>query len=371
MTRTRRGFTLIELLVVIAIIAVLIALLLPAVQAAREAARRMQCTNNLKQLTLAAHNFLSSYSYYPPAWGPTPTLNVPLYARPTPQVIVLPYLEGGNLYSAYNFTWNVNEIYNNGAVDPNYTAGTQLISAYICPSDPSSAKLGGFVGYDNYFGSTGASACVESGTASAGTQETNSNLLGVFNITIDYSQPTTLNGANNPNFLQITNKVTPASIVDGTSNSLMFAEVTRGLAVQNTATEVPITSKLAVLEWPSGSSGFTTTVMPASCQTQTSWLKYRGQEYYRALPSTAFFSATLTPNSLLWDCLNLTTSTVSGVSNGNQTCSHTAARSYHPGGVNASFCDGSVKFIKNTVNPTTWLALGSINGGEVISSDSY
>jgi prepilin-type processing-associated H-X9-DG protein len=179
-----------------------------------------------------------------------------------------------------------------------------------------------------------------------------------------------IGGAYNPNYLQVTNQVTPNVITDGLSNSLMYAETTRGLAVANTAAEVPITSMLAVLEWPAGTGGFTTTVMPASCQTQTAWLKYRGQEYYRALPSTAFFSTTLTPNSLLKDCLNLTTSTVNGNSNGNQTCAHTAARSYHPGGVNASFCDGSVKFIKNTVNPTVWLALGSIGGGEVISADS-
>ncbi len=120
-----------------------------------------------------------------------------------------------------------------------------------------------------------------------------------------------------------------------------------------------------------GNTAFTTNAMPPTCQTQTAWLKYRGQEYYRALPSTAFFSTTLTPNSPMWDCLNLSTSTVSGNSNGNQTCAHTAARSYHPGGVNITFCDGSVKFIKNTINPTVWLALGSIGGAEVISSDSY
>lgn len=143
------------------------------------------------------------------------------------------------------------------------------------------------------------------------------------------------------------------------------------MAVQNTAAEVPLLSPLAVLEWSGASASFTTTVMPTSCQTQTSWLKYRGQEYYRSLPSTAYFSHTLTPNSQLRDCLNLTVTTINGNSLGIQTCSHTAARSYHPGGVNVSFCDGSVRFIKNTINPLTWLALGSIAGGEVISSDAY
>jgi prepilin-type processing-associated H-X9-DG protein len=233
------------------------------------------------------------------------------------------------------------------------------------------AKLGGFVGFDNYFGSTGATACVESGSSSPGTQEANSSLLGFFNVTIDYSQPMQINGSYNPIYLQIMNQVTPASITDGLSNSVMYGEITRSMAVQNTAAEVPIASKLSVLEWPSGNTAFTTNVMPPSCQTQTGWLRYRGQEYYRALPSTAFFSTTLTPNSQMWDCLNLSTSTVNGVSNGNQTCAHTAARSYHPGGVNISFCDGSVKFIKNTINPTVWLALGSIRGGEVVSADSY
>jgi prepilin-type processing-associated H-X9-DG protein len=100
-------------------------------------------------------------------------------------------------------------------------------------------------------------------------------------------------------------------------------------------------------------------------------LKYRGQEYYRTLPSTAFFSHTLTPNSQQRDCLNLSTTSVNGNSLSLQTCADTAARSFHPGGVNVSFCDGSVRFVKNSINPITWLALESIAGGEVVSADAY
>ncbi len=358
MTPRRRGFTLIELLVVIAIIAVLIALLLPAVQAAREAARRAQCVNNLKQMGLAALNFESTYGQLPPGYGPTPVLVVPLYPRATPQVTILPYLENSSLYSAFNFQENLNEIFNFGVADMNYTAGQQLVKAYICPSDPSQAKLGGFIGYDNYFGSIGATACPELGTT-AQIQEANQALRGAFNVTLDYNAPAQINGVNNPNYQAVLGKVTLAMITDGTSNSALFGEITRSTAVANTGAEVPPLSYLNVFALP---SGFTTNVYLPACQNPTAGtrLKYRGQEYYRAIPSEAFYSHTITPNSTYYDCAN------SGFS-----CAHIAARSYHAGGVNVGFIDGSIRFIKNTINPATWSALGTIGNGEIISADQY
>jgi prepilin-type N-terminal cleavage/methylation domain-containing protein/prepilin-type processing-associated H-X9-DG protein len=354
----RSGFTLIELLVVIAIIAVLIALLLPAVQSAREAARRAQCTNNLKQMALAALNFESTYGQFPPGYGPTPTINTPSYPRATPQAQILPYLENTAMYNAFNLLFNLNGIYNNGTADPNYTAGTQLVSAFICPSDLSDAKLHGVIGYDNYFGSSGATACLELGSG-ASWQEAYTARAGVFNVQIDYNAPAQVNGQNNPDFLRVTNRVRVASITDGTSNTALFSETKRSIAVNNTATEIPIPSLLNVYIVPT--AGYDNGTPVTACNTFPGLrLRYRGQEYYRSLPTTGYYSHTIPPNYKLWDC-----------GNDSFTCAHTAARSYHPGGVNGTFCDGSVRFFKDTVDPGTWRALGTIAGGEVVSADSF
>ncbi|WZO98931.1 DUF1559 domain-containing protein [Isosphaeraceae bacterium EP7] len=359
--KSRRGFTLIELLVVISIIAVLIALLLPAVQSAREAARRMQCTNNLKQQGLAALNFESTYGTLPPGVGPYPIATTG--ARASVAAVILPFLEQASMYGAFNFQININ-LY--GPTTANNTAQTQLVSAYICPSDPSSNRftLGTTqLGYNNYFASTGNSPSNFEGTLPS--QESNTARMGVFTIKLNTSEPQYIPAGSttlNPSYRTAIG-VSMAGITDGTSNTAMFAETKRGKAGTNTPAEVPIPDPLNVYTFSGDFTGDTAIIPPTDCATfaNQTRLRYRGQQYYRSLPATGYYSHTLPPNYKLWDCVN--------TPNYNQ--GHIAARSYHPGGVNVSFCDGSVKFVKDTINPIVWRGVGSRAGGEILSADAY
>jgi prepilin-type N-terminal cleavage/methylation domain-containing protein/prepilin-type processing-associated H-X9-DG protein len=368
--RTRcRGFTLIELLVVISIIAVLIALLLPAVQSAREAARRSQCVNNLKQMGLAALNFESANSQLPPGYGPMPIYGG--YGRCNPQALILPYLESGSLYNAFNLMWSIND-YTVYLV--NITAQTQVVAPYVCPSDGSISKiptpLGRTLGYSNYFASLGGSASQTYG-GTLPSEETKGEFLGVFNVQLEESAPQKLpNGSQNPDYQKVISKVTLAAIRDGTSNTGLFAETKRS----------KFASMVGILPapWYTGSTPYdpdmvylvnsanwNNQVWPKVCN---NWdnaqvvdlIAYRGDEYYRNLPMTTNYTHTIPPNFNSYDC-----------GNSSFAQSHQAARSYHPGGANACFCDGSVRFFKNSINPTAWMALGTISGGEVVSADAY
>lgn len=363
----RRGFTLIELLVVIAIIAVLIALLLPAVQSAREAARRAQCTNNLKQMGLAAANFESTYSNLPPNWGPNPIDTTT--QRANILALITPFLEQGNLYN----TWNLQVDANGGNATTklfNLTARTQQVQAYICPSDAGAAyqlEAAQSVlpcGKTNYYASLGNTASQYNNYGSSALRETNSVMCGIFNMRFDTSQPQYLNPPTNtqpnPSYLQcLGTKI--AEITDGTSNTAMFSEIKRSRYGSSAPTlAADPNNKIDPIQLASDFTAATLQVPPPGCLTLTSRLNYRGLQYYRNIVQTTNYSHTVPPNYKELDCGD------SGIAAG-----HIATRSYHPGGVNTVFADGSVRFIKDSINLTTWRALGTKGGGEVISADSY
>ena len=358
--RSRRAFTLIELLVVIAIIAVLIALLLPAVQAARKAARRSQCTNNLKQMGLAALNFESTNSTLPPNWAPYPYISGG-GSRANVLAYLMQYLEQGALYNTWNFTLDANNRKEND------TARTTVLNVYTCPSDASAASFnnsaisGGISaneGHTNYFASIGNTAGQQYNNGGT-LNETNSANIGIFNVTYDSSQGKYLdpptNSQLNPLYLAVKG-TSLASIIDGTSNTAMFAEIKRS---RFNYPSPPAFDPSNTIDQMNLIGGFTNLQIPdAACATLTSRITYRGNEYFRFIVQMTNYSHTVPPNFTSFDCGD------SGIN-----ASHNASRSYHPGGVNVCYADGSVHFIKSTINMVTWRALGTRAGGEIISAD--
>jgi prepilin-type N-terminal cleavage/methylation domain-containing protein/prepilin-type processing-associated H-X9-DG protein len=312
MLRRRSAFTLIELLVVIAIIAILIGLLLPAVQKVRESANRLTCQNNLKQIGLAIHNYHDSFNQLPPGWDFTTSWGTLAH--------LLPYIEQDNVFRMIDFTKSIDDPANAAVLPIN-------IKTFLCPSDfPNPMPSAGAA--TNYMGNNGN--------------------MPVFVIAYGLNVGTPPDGV----FYTQSQNLRFADITDGTSNTAFYSERVIGDGNIGDINELE-----DLFEGPNASPGH-----PATADEAYTWCQsvditnpanqfplFMGAPWAHGQHSYQHISP---PNSLSCGWLPSLRATM-------------AATSRHTGGVNVFFGDGSTRFVSQSIDLTTWRALGSRNGGEV------
>ena len=373
----RRAFTLFELLVVIAIIAVLIALLLPAVQSAREAARRIQCTNNLKQVGLAIHNYISANNSLPSgvvfntSVAPCSGSGFGKSCQNTTWfVLTLPFLEGGNLFNTFNFA-----IGSEGpmaltgypyAYAVNSTVLTTHIGFFQCPSDTektfdvASSTVGAVLSSAPKLSVTKGNYGVNWGNTDYGQGQRGDSWFAS-NPSTHRPAPFGYNqGATGPL------RATIASFSDGTSNTLLLSEMLQGA-----------NDDIRGLLWTDfpGAHSFVTRLAPngnVDFWAGSAYIDPAGGNTMDNLPTYGTSEPGTSPANIAnGDLFDNQPPYLPCFSQGKEGGSFAASRSHHAGGVNSLLADGSVRFFKNSINLPTWVALGSMAGGEVISADSY
>jgi len=357
--RSRPAFTLIELLVVIAIIAVLIGLLVPAVQKVREAANRMSCANNLKQVVLGAINHESAKGYFPALNDGAPAGQINASYAFGVLANVLPYIEQGQLQNLIDYTKPATLSGWRGDINPVHDAAcSTVVKTFLCPSD----------GQNPLFSNQTRTATPAT-FATAGTNyvfNMGSGTATASQVNYDAQFPT-------DGMFWYGSRLSYRDILDGSSNTLMASECLLGPGQTPPAnsTGVPDPSGRYYVSLNTGTfasnsvmpggwlrGGAVVTSRPAECDTGSrAWGVMRGSTWFwGGRDWNSVFNTTLLPNDPALDC-------------GAHGRGWFAARGRHPGGVNVGMCDGSTRFVANSVNAAAWLGMATRAGGETASAN--